>query len=217
MSGPLSLPWHGGPLLAGCRRFTSWKLAAGSCSRAACSSPGRDLRAGRRLPDRRGRSLVAHADRAVRVGARRGAAGRSVQLHLHGEPWVNWEWLGGVAMTAAYDALGGWGLVLLRFAAVVGTLLLALAHLRHLDASGRADRSAGDARAARPRAARLVRPGRRSAPPVRAALPGGDPPAVDPGRRATGRPSHRREPRPDVPVGGAPSIVAPRRGDPRAR
>ncbi len=51
----------------------------------------------------------------------------------HGQPWVNWEWLGGVVMVLSFDAFGGAGLVALRWVAVLSTLLVLGLHLRALD------------------------------------------------------------------------------------
>ncbi len=50
-----------------------------------------------------------------------------------GQPWVNWEWLSGLLMVTAYDRLGGWGLVGLRFAAVMGAATVLWAHLFESD------------------------------------------------------------------------------------
>lgn len=51
----------------------------------------------------------------------------------NGAPWVNWEWLGGVVMVSAFDALGGSGLVALRFLAVTAALAITWRHLRAVE------------------------------------------------------------------------------------
>ncbi|MBW2536553.1 MAG: hypothetical protein JRI55_34030 [Deltaproteobacteria bacterium] len=54
-----------------------------------------------------------------------------------GEPWVNWEWLGGLAMTSAFDGLGPAGLVVLRLAAVAATVVVLWRHLRRIEGAPR--------------------------------------------------------------------------------
>lgn len=57
-----------------------------------------------------------------------------ISFTRRGGAWVNWEWASGVAMFAAFDGLGGAGLVLLRYAAVAATLLVLLHHFRSMTA-----------------------------------------------------------------------------------
>ncbi len=48
---------------------------------------------------------------------------------FQGQPWVNWEWLSGVLMASAWKLAGPWGLVALRWLAMVLTIFAMWRHL----------------------------------------------------------------------------------------
>ncbi len=64
-----------------------------------------------------------------------------------GAPWVNWEWLAGLLMVSAYDRFGVWGLVLLRWLAVAGTLAALWAHFGLIERTAGAPTPSASARA----------------------------------------------------------------------